>query len=349
LAHPVKDAARALSYLWNREAKLSIERLLDEMKPDVVHLHNIYHHLSTSILEPIRRRRLPCVQTLHDYKVAGCANYKMFTEGAPCERCKDGDYTQAIRHKCTSLGFLPNVLAALEMGIVKARQPYEKTVRMFLCPSRFMKEKMEDWGLPRTKLRLAVNPTDVSGELASGGGGYVLYVGRLSPEKGVKKFLEAAALVPELPIKIVGRGPEEAALRAFVKEKGMSQVEFLGFQPPVEVRKIRARAEALVLPTLMYENASGSVLEAMADGLPCLVSRIGGNPELVEDGVNGFMATPGDTEDWLRLLRRFLATPADVRQKMGLIGHDKIVETRTWETHLTTIFSAYREVGVVAK
>ena len=118
---PVKDAKKAMQYLWNREAKQAVEQALHDLKPDVVHLHNIYHHLSTSVLEPIFKQGLPCVQTLHDYKLA-CPNYKMFTEGAPCERCKGGKYQNAIKYNCFGTAFLPNLLAAFEMGFTKSRQ-----------------------------------------------------------------------------------------------------------------------------------------------------------------------------------------------------------------------------------
>ena len=340
-----KDAIKAANFLWNREARAAMERALDDVKPDVVHLHNIYHHLSTSILSPIRRRRISCVQTLHDYKVAGCANYKMFTEGAPCERCKDGNYANAIAHHCLSASLVPNVLAALEMGVVKARQSYARSVRLFLCPSRFMKEKMEDWGEPPGKLRYLPQPMLLPDEQAPGGGGYLLYVGRLQFEKGLASFIEAAATVPEFPVKIIGSGPEEERLKSLARSKGANHIEFLGFLAPEEVTKIRRRAEAFLLPTLMYENASLSLLEAMADGLPCLATRIGGNPELVEDGANGFLVKPGDADDWLRAIRRLQACPSDVRQKMGLIGRDKVAANHDWKKHLDQVMESYVEAG----
>lgn len=337
-----KDAKKALSYLWNQEAKASLTQMLAEVKPEIVHLHNIYHHLSTSVLAPIRERRLPCVQTLHDYKLA-CPNYRMFTEGAPCERCKGGHYTNAIKHQCLAAGFLPNALAALEMGLTKTFQSYERTVRLFLCPSRFMQEKMQDWGEPGSKLRYLPNPTMFPETEAPRGGGYLLYAGRLSPEKGLSSLLHAIARVPGIPLKLVGRGPEEPALRALVQELQISHVEFMGFRAPSELAEIRRDAEAVVLPTLSYENASGALLEALADGVPCLATRIGGNPELVEEGRQGYLVKPGDVDDWERVLRRFWATSSEERARMGQEGRKKIQEGRTWEQHLEKMEGLYRE------
>lgn len=338
----------ATKFIWNIEAKQAFARELDDIQPDVIHLHNLYHHLSSSLLPEIRKRKIPCVQTLHDYKLAA-PNYPMFDHGAPCERSKGGKYYNVIKHRCLSPGLFPNALVAAEMYLTKGLQAYEKTVAVFLCPSRFMKEKMIDWGEPAGKMRYAPNPAEISKEPAALGGGYLIYAGRLSPEKGLESFLKAAAKIPELPVKIAGRGPEEDRLRSLVASLGAQHIEFLGFQSPEVLKRIRDRAEALILPTLSYENASTSVLEAMGDGLPCLVTRIGGNPELVEDGVNGFLAKPGDSDDWLRVLRCFQAVPLEARKKMGEAGRAKIRSGRTWEQHLELIMDCYREIGAANK
>ncbi|MBP7134694.1 glycosyltransferase family 4 protein [Patescibacteria group bacterium] len=340
----LKDAQKALAYLWNVEAKKSFEQQLKEVKPDVIHLHNIYHHLSTSILAPIRALKIPCVQTLHDYKLA-CPNYRMYTKGAPCERCKGGQYQNAIKYQCLATGLLPNVLAALEMGISKTRQSYERTVRLFLCPSRFMKEKMQDWGEPASKLRYVPNPTIFPETPAPRGGGYILYAGSLSAEKGVDTFITAAAAFPDLPVKLVGRGPDEERLRALVRELGANHIEFVGFRAPSELTEIRRLAEAVVLPSVWYENASGALLEPLADGIPCLATRIGGNPELVDDGIEGFLVKPGDIEDWKRAIKRFTETNIGERMAMGEAGRKKIRETRTWRLHTEVLEEIYQEVG----
>ncbi len=335
-----KDLQKAKNYLWNAEAKQEIEQLIAEVKPDVAHIHNLYHHLSSSVLAPLRAAKIPCVQTLHDYKLA-CPNYRMYTQGAPCERCKGGKYINAIKYNCLSAGLLPNVLAAFEMGMTKARQSYEKTIQFWLCPSHFMKEKMEDWSEPKDRMILAPNPAELASSSAARKGGYVLYAGRLSPEKGLSSFIRAAATMPELQVKIAGRGGEELGLKSLVRGLGATNIEFLGFQLPDDLALIRSRAEAIILPTLSYENCSTALLEAMADGLPCLATRIGGNPELVEDGVNGFLARPGDVEDWIHCLRRFLATTPEVRDKMGLAGREKIQNRHSWEGHLETVMETY--------
>lgn len=164
-------------------------------------------------------------------------------------------------------------------------------------------------------------------------------------EKGLASFIEAASRMPELPVKIAGRGPLEQDLRSLVKSRGASHIEFLGFLSHRELEPVRARAEAFVLPSIWYENASLSLLEAMGAGLPCLTTRIGGNPELVEDGVNGFLALPNNDGDWYRVLRRFQATTPEVRRKMGEASRDKIRARHLWPDHLELVERCYREAG----
>lgn len=334
----------AKNFIWNTEAKKAFARELDDVKPDVIHLHNLYHHLSTSILSEIRKRNIPCVQTLHDYKLIA-PNYGMFDHGAICERSRGGNYFAVVKHRCLGPSFIGNVLAALEMYFTKSTQAYEKTVALFLCPSRFLLEKMVDWGEPKGKFRLAPNPAELTPEPATMGGGYLLFIGRLSPEKGLESFLRAAATIPELPIKIAGRGPEDEKLRTLIKSLGAHHVEFLGFVAPSHLEPVRRRAEALFQPSVFYENASLAILDAMGAGLSVLTTRIGGNPELVEDGVNGFLAIPNSVEDWTRTLRRFLATTPEIRKKMGEAGREKIRSRHTWPHHLELVEKYYREAG----
>lgn len=336
------DATKALSFIWNREARRQFAAMVEAVRPDVVHLHNLYHHLSSSILAEIRARKLPCVQTLHDYKLA-CPNYKMFTQGSPCERCQGGDYTQAIRNRCFSAKFAPNVLGAFEMHFTKMTAAYERTVHTFLCPSKFMQEKMAAWGEPAGKLARVPNPTAIPAAPATRGGGYVLYAGRLSEEKGLEVFLRGAARVPDVPVWIVGKGPQEMFLKRLVAELGASHVQFLPFKTPQELAEIRARAEAVVLPTRMYENASGVLLEGLAAGLPCLASNIGGNPELVEDGKSGWLVDPNDPGAWMRALVAFTQASPTRREEMGRHGRAFIQRERTWQGHLEKVQAIYGE------
>lgn len=339
-----KDLRKSISFIWNREARRAVERMLAELRPDVIHLHNIYHHLSSSILGPIRASRVPCVQTLHDYKLA-CPNYKMFTEGATCERCKGGRYVEAIRHHCLSSDAAGNILAAVEMGMTKAMQSYERTVRIFICPSQYMAEKMAAWGEPPAKLTVIPNAVDLPQSIASRDGGYLLCAGRLSSEKGIDTLIRAMAKAPSLKLKIAGIGPEEARLRMLATSLNASNVEFLGFVRRSEQAHLWQRAAALVAPSVWYENAPLAVLEAMADGLPILASRIGGLPEMVAHGKNGLLIDAGNVDAWIHALRTFVQLSDSERARMAFESRRIVEQVFTWEQHLKALFAAYQRAG----
>ncbi|MDO8583648.1 MAG: glycosyltransferase family 4 protein [bacterium] len=338
-----KDLKKARNFLWNGEARRSIARLIRDVQPDVIHLHNVYHHLSSSILGPVRAAGVPVVMTLHDYNLAS-PNYAMFDHQGVCEHGKGGHYFEIVKHRCVAPEWGANVLAAAEMKFTKARRAYEKTVDLFLCPSRFMQKKMEEWGEPSSQLRYLPNPTDLPTRSAIRGGGYLLFAGRLSREKGLASVIEAAAATGTA-IKIAGKGPEEERLRHLAKEKNAKQVSFLGYLEKEEMERVRNHAEAIVLPTLSYENCSGALLEGMAHGLPCLATRIGGNPELVKDGENGFLVAPGDVNGWKHAFEQFSGLSETKREEMGVAGRQHIQKNHLWKTHLDRVLKSYADAS----
>ncbi len=300
-----KDAKKAINFIWNREAKEALESQVTEIKPDVIHLHNIYHHLSSSILSVIRKHKIPCVQTLHDYKLA-CPNYKMYTQGSVCERCKGGKYYNAILHKCLFPGLAPNILAAAEMSLTKITHSYERTVKAFICPSKFMLDKMVDWGDPPGKLTYLPNPVEIPTQVSGnrGHGAYAV-IGRLYPEKGIETLIRAVARVPSVKLDIVGEGPDRNKLESLANQIAQGRINFVGFQTGEELKRIRREAKALCIPSVWYENAPLTALEAMAEGVPLIASDIGGLPELVTDGVSGFLAKPDSIESWIEALDKW--------------------------------------------
>lgn len=339
----VQDVKKGLAFVWNRQARVAFSRMLDEVRPEVIHLHNIYHHLSASLLAEIRRRKIPCVQTLHDHKLA-CPNYKMFTQGSICERCKNGNYFQAVKYQCLSTSFVGNMLGAVEMHLTKMTAAYEKTVQVFLCPSQYLRQTMEEWGEPASKLMYLPNPTELPHEQASRGGGYALYAGRLSPEKGVDTLIRAMATMHDFPLWIAGTGPEEARLKQLAQELGASHVRFLGFVAPRELAKIRTASEVTLLATRMRENASGALLESLAAGIPVIASDVGGNPELVQEGETGWLAPADDVEAWREALHRCKALSPERRAEMGARGRAFIERGRTWKAHQQALDEIYAQV-----
>lgn len=336
-----KDFKKAANYLWNTDAKKAMEMSLDEIRPDVVHLHNLYHHLSTSVLNPIRDRNIRCVQTLHDLKLA-CPNYKMFTKGSLCERCKGGKYYEAVKNQCMADAFLPNALAALEMGITKSKRMYERTVHRFICPSDFMANKMIEWGEPASKFEVVRMPASRF-ERAPRGGGYALAVGRLAVDKGFDELIRAAAEVPHLSIKIAGRGPMEETLNNLIKKLGANHVEFVGFKRGDEFVDLYRNADLFLATPRGYENAPLSVLDAISHGLPVVGYDIGGIPEMIEHEKSGYLVPHGDRDALVRALKIFAAQSADEHDRMAQASYDLARKKYPdWDGHLDQLDRMYR-------
>ena len=338
---PSRDIKKAIAFVWNTEARDATARVIRDVRPDVIHLHNIYHHFSTSILSEIRKSNIPCVQTLHDLKLA-CPNYKMFTEGSVCERCKGGKYWNPIIHHCLFSSTPGNLLGGVEMSFTKLTQAYEKTVDTFICPSQFYVDKFREWGEPADKFKAVPNPAEISETPAALGGGFVLFVGRLAIEKGVETLIRASARVPSLSLRIAGTGPEEEKLRHLAKTLNAVHISFLGFVPPAELAALRTTADAVIVPSIWYENGPLAALEALGEGVPVIASNIGGLPELITDGQEGLLAAPGDVQAWVETLERFKELPHTALQQMGAKGRTRIQQSHTWDVHLKALDRIYR-------
>jgi glycosyltransferase involved in cell wall biosynthesis len=304
--------AVATRILYSREAERKMDALIRATRPDVAHLHNIYHQLSPSILRPLRRHGVPTVLTLHDYKLI-CPNYSLATRGAVCERCKGHKYYQAVVQRCVKDSRLKSALCALEAYFHRAWGIYDKAVDVYIAPSRFLRQKMIEFGLDGRRivhlpnfLNLEEYPPDGSPD------GYFVYSGRVDSVKGVGTLLEAVSGIEEpshFELRIAGDGEERPALEARYSGDGAAHIRFLGHMPPADVSALLRRALFSVVPSQWYENAPLTILEAYAFARPVVASRIGGIPELVEDGRTGLLAEPGDACDLRRKIGYVLANP----------------------------------------
>ncbi len=310
--------SNAISSVYDRGARRDFARLIDHFRPEIVHLHNIYHQLSPSILDEIRDRGLPALMTLHDYKLV-CPVYRLFRDGRPCQECLGRRIAWgAGRHRCSRGSRAESWWLSLESTVHRLRRSYERSIALFLCPSRFMASKMAEGGLPAERLVYLPNavrrfPPPAEPGLRSPRP-TVLFAGRMSEEKGVDLLLEAARAVPEVQLRLAGTGPAEGAWRA--RSAGMDQVSWLGRLEAAELEAERARAWVEAVPSRWWENAPLSVIEALARGRPALVADHGGLRELIEDGVEGWRVAPGDIEAWSDAFRR-VAASAPLLARMG--------------------------------
>ena len=340
---PVEKARKVVKSIYSLEARKEIGRLIDDVKPDIVHAHNVYHHLTPSIFGAIQKKGVPSAMTVHDLKI-GCPSKLMLAPDGVCERCKGGKTWNAVQQRCLK-GSLPlSAVAAFETTLHNFMGSYRKNVDLFILPSHFHTNKLIDWGLPAEKARYLPNAVDVSEMVPDySAGKRFVFVGRLSEEKGLLTFVKAVA-ESGVAATIVGTGPQEDELKALVESSG-ADVEFAGYQTGDPLFDIVREARALVLPSECYENAPVVLLEAYGVGTPVLGSDLGGIPELIVPGETGLLATAGDARSFAEQLTTMQTMTNDQLGDMGRAGRAFVEERFAREQYLDGLLDIYRELG----
>lgn len=340
LSHP-RDRLRAMrNFVHNRRAAQVTRALIARERPDVLHLQHVHHHLTPSVIGPAREAGIPVVWTVHDYELI-CPSGHLFVDGAPCERCKGHRYHHAIEHRCKRGALGPSALAALE-STVHALQGVWKQVDRFLCPSRFLADKLISFGVEARHVHHCPNFVDVPHTPAPELGEGWLYAGRLAEEKGVWTLLQAARQLPGVPLTICGSGPLEPALRRAAQD--LPHVQFLGHLTASELQRRLEAAAVVAVPSIWYENFPYAVLEAQVLGRGVVASRIGGIPEQIRHGEDGLLVPPGDATALADAVRCLLDDPQKNR-RLGLSGRARVEATLSSKQHLERILAHYREVS----
>jgi len=333
--------------IYSLESRRKIRALIREVDPDLAHVHLISHQISPSILVELKKQGVPVVQTLHEYKLI-CPNYRLYDErrGAICEDCRDRRYRRAFLRKCLKDSRSASLLGSLAMFFHKKTGIYEKNVNLFIAPSRFLRDKVIEFGIDEGQVEYLPNFVQVERftpcyDFEE----YFVYAGRLSAEKGLFTLLEAMKKLKGIRLRLVGRGPLEPALRKYVSENRLDNVEFSGFLTGEELISMMARAMFVVLPSEWYENCPMVLLEAFALGKPGLGSNLGGIPDLIEDGRNGLLFKAGDSSDLAEKINHLLRNPNLVRS-FSRESRKKAEDAYNAEVHYRKLMAVYaRAVG----
>lgn len=338
-----RSACRVITKsIYNREAARKITRLIESFKPDIAHFHNIHDHLSTSIVKPFYSRGIPIVWTLHDYRLI-CPNSTFLSNGEICDRCLPGRFYNVLLRRCKK-GSLPASLVAMLSAYFERLSRVRSRVSHFITPSLFLKGKLIEGGFDESRITAAPNFVDLSSfEAGSEEEDYFIYSGRLSFEKGIDILIEAAAKLQKGRLLIVGGGPDEERLKGLAAQLDADNVEFTGHKTTDELRRILSRAQFAVLPSRWYENLPFSIMEAFAMGKAVIASDIGGIPEMVKDGVNGYLFPPGDSGILAARLEKLISNPA-LRRELGQRGREKARKVYNSETHYEKITEIYNKV-----
>jgi glycosyltransferase involved in cell wall biosynthesis len=335
----------AAKAIYSFEAQRKLRRLLQDHKPQLAHLHCIYHHLSPSILPVLHSAGIPTVMTAHDLKIA-CPAYKMLNRGGICERCKDGSVLNVIKHRCIRDSLAASAIVAAESGLQRSLQLYKRYLTKIVVPSRFFLEKFVEWGWDRNQFVYVPNYVNAAQfEPHYTPGDYFLYFGRLAPEKGVATLLKAAK-ASGIRLKIAGTGPEQASLQQLNADL-QAGAEFLGFVAGDNLKNLVKHAKAVVLPSEWYENAPMSVLESMALGKPVVGANIGGIPELINSST-GWTFPSGDAQALSSLLLSIDQMPPEQLGEIGREARAHVSKNFNREKYVAAMLAIYESLGVSA-
>lgn len=331
----------APSFIHNRDAAAKLNALLTAVKPDIAHIHLYLGKLSSSILPVLRRHRVPVVFTVHDYRFI-CPAY-LFLDGnnQVCEKCKSGFYLNCTLKKCSEGNLLQSLLLSVDAYYRKYRINPIRYAEQFIFVSDFIRQKHIEFN-PAYQAKASllynfvpglekVNPVHTKGD-------YFLFYGRLSREKGVDTLIQAAKQAG-IRLKLAGTG----SLSEKYSSNPDSRIEFLGHQTGAALWKLVSQASFVLVPSEWYENNPLTILEAYGLGKPVIGSRIGGIPEIVQDGQTGFLFEPGNTNELAERLRKANDMNDTDYQRMSMSARRFANRTFDPETHYQQLIKIYTE------
>jgi glycosyltransferase involved in cell wall biosynthesis len=303
----------ALAAVWSSASLGRLSDVLVRSQPEVCHFHNTFPLISPSAYYACVAAGVPVVQTLHNYRLM-CPAATFFRARRPCEDCV-GTFTAwpGVVHACYRDSRTASAAVAAMLATHRVLGTWTRCIDAYVAPTEFSRRKYIEGGLPAD--RIVVKPNFLPDDPGLGGhaGGYALFVGRLSPEKGLQLVLDVwrSSRKPPCPLKIVGSGPLEPLMRSVP-----AGVEWLGEQSHERVLALMKDALFLVFPSEWYETFGLTIVEAFATGLPVIASKRGAAGELVSDGATGLQFVAGSSDD-LAARANWAATHAHLLADMG--------------------------------
>lgn len=336
-------AASLIRIPGNARSARELAVVVEREKPDVAHVHNVFPLLSPSVYSTLRQQGIPVVQTLHNFRFL-CPNGLFFTRGNICEQCQERGFFAAVRNRCLRGSLTVSLLYATAIRFAWRSGNLPNNIDRYIALNQFVAAKLVKGGVPQDRIRICGNFVERFAESPSSKKGYVLYLGRLSHEKGIMTLLTAMERLPHMRLVIAGTGPLEADLRAHARNHPNLNITFAGFMVGPEKDRLIREALALVVPSEWYENFPVSVVESLAQGTPVVASRIGGLPEMVTHGETGLLFTPGNVEELARCLATLVDDPT-ATTRMASTALASAIDRFSPDAHYRQLLDIYRDAA----
>ena len=304
----------AIDAVWSRYSQHALQRLLQATRPDVAHFHNTFLLISPAAYYACREEGIPVVQTLQNYRLL-CPGATFLRDGRVCEDCVGKTIPwPGVLHGCWRGSRVQTSVVMAMLASHRLLGTWQKQVDVYVALTEFARQKFIEGGLPAEKIAIKPNFIYPDPGPGDGSGNYVLFVGRISQEKGIRTLVRAWRKLKEVPLKVAGDGP----LMEEIQRASSKGLEILGWRPHDEVLSLIKGARFLVFPSEWYEGFPLAIAEAFACGVPVIASRLGAMAEIVENGRTGLHFEPGNPEDLAAKVEWAWTHP----QQMTEMGHE---------------------------
>ena len=338
-----KNVSKALDVIYSKNNKKKMKEVLDDFKPDVVHLNNFQRQLSASIIAPIKQRKIPLVYTAHDLQAICPAILMLDKNKTICEKCINGKYINCIKSKCIKDSNLKSLLGAIETRYYRMKKVYQNEIDCIISPSAFVKEKLVQDGIDSKKIKVINNFINLEEyDLNVEDKGYALYCGRLSKEKGILNLVEAFSKIKNEQLYIVGTGPEEENIKKIIKQNNLKNIRMLGYLNKEKLKDVLRNSSFVVLPSIWYENCPYSIIEAQAIGKAVVCSKIGGIPELIDDGKDGLLYKYNDIDELIEKINKMFKDKT-IRKNMEKNAKEK-AKKYSKENYYNELIKVYKSI-----
>jgi glycosyltransferase involved in cell wall biosynthesis len=332
----IDKALTALRTVENPDGVAAMVRAIDRSRPDIVHVHNFFPLLSPGVYKACGRAGIAVVQTLHNYRPI-CAAGQLFRRGQVCQLCLHGSSVWGLVHRCYRGSIIGSAALARMVTVHRSRKTWQNDVDRFIALTEFGRRIFVTAGFPHDRIDVKPNFLEDPGEPLETERSGVLFVGRLSPEKGVATLIEASSRYG-FSLRIIGDGPEMRGLRSLASDS----VKFLGSKSRAAVLDEMKQAAVVAVPSLWYEGFPLVVIEAFACATPVVASRIGALAEVVEDGKTGLLTSPGSVAELGTCLTQIFQNPG-LSRRLGMSGRRTFLSRYTPTVNLRMLEATYQK------
>jgi glycosyltransferase involved in cell wall biosynthesis len=339
---PVQKTLLFFEPTWSNTTYRQIKDILLSLEIDVVHIQNFFALVSPAVFYACNELNIKAICMLHNYRLL-CPGSTFFRDGHICEDCLGGTLWSGIKHKCYHESAIQSAAIALMLKTHRFTKTWTDKIDAYITLSEFARQKFIEGGLPKSKLFVRPNFLVEDPGIGENNREYALYVGRLSPEKGIMTMIEAWKNHPGIPLKIIGDGPQRPQIEEIIRQNQLNHIELSGFLPLNDVYQALRKALFLVMPSIWLETFGRVIIEAYATGTPVIASRIGAMKEIIIEKKTGLLFEPGNALDLSDQIQYAIDHPLELRT-WGEQARSQYVQKYTADSAYEKLISIYEEV-----